>query len=292
MSLELLGKHECFGGEQRFYAHQSLELGCRMRFSLYLPPAASRGPVAGLTYLSGLTCTEETFAIKAGAQRMASELGLALLAPDTSPRGLGLSGDNDDWDFGSGAGFYLDATQEPWSDHYRMYSYVIGELRELIMSEFPFDPGRQGIFGHSMGGHGALTIGLKHPELYRSISAFAPICAPSLCPWGQKAFSNYLGDDRSRWDAYDASVIAANLLEWPTSFSRSNCSRRAWKRPADSQDWAWICVSTRATTTATISFPASWRTTCVTTPGFLVSRNDCLRSDDVRAAGWPGLSVC
>ena len=213
MSLELLGKHDCFGGEQRFYAHQSLVLGCRMRFSLYLPPAASRGPVAGLTYLAGLTCTEETFAIKAGAQRMASELGLALLAPDTSPRGLGLSGEDDDWAFGSGAGFYLDATREPWSDHYRMYSYVIGELRELLMSEFPLDPGRQGIFGHSMGGHGAMTIGLKHPELYRSISAFAPICAPSLCPWGQKAFSNYLGDDRSRWDAYDASVIAANLLD-------------------------------------------------------------------------------
>jgi len=213
MSLELLGKHACFGGEQRFYAHQSSVLGCRMRFSLYLPPAASQGPVAGLTYLAGLTCTEETFVIKAGAQRMAAKLGMALLAPDTSPRGLGLSGEDDDWDFGSGAGFYLDATQEPWSGHYRMYSYVIGELRELVMSEFPLDPGRQGIFGHSMGGHGALTIGLKHPELYRSISAFAPICAPSLCPWGQKAFSNYLGDDRSEWDACDASVIASNLLD-------------------------------------------------------------------------------
>ena len=213
MGLELLGKHACFGGEQRFYAHQSSVLGCRMRFSLYLPPAASQGPVAGLTYLAGLTCTEETFVIKAGAQRMAAKLGMALLAPDTSPRGLGLSGEDDDWDFGSGAGFYLDATQEPWSDHYRMYSYVIGELRELVMSEFPLDPGRQGIFGHSMGGHGALTIGLKHPELYRSISAFAPICAPSLCPWGQKAFSNYLGDDRSEWDACDASVIASNLLD-------------------------------------------------------------------------------
>jgi S-formylglutathione hydrolase len=213
MSLELLGKHACFGGEQRFYAHQSSVLGCRMRFSLYLPPAASQGPVAGLTYLAGLTCTEETFVIKAGAQRMAAKLGMALLAPDTSPRGLGLSGEDDDWDFGSGAGFYLDATQEPWSGHYRMYSYVIGELRELVMSEFPIDPGRQGIFGHSMGGHGALTIGLKHPELYRSISAFAPICAPSLCPWGQKAFSNYLGDDRSEWDACDASVIASNLLD-------------------------------------------------------------------------------
>lgn len=215
MSLELQGKHTSFGGEQRFYTHQSAVLGCRMRFSIYLPPAASQGPVAGLTFLAGLTCTEETFVIKAGAQRVAAELGLALLSPDTSPRGLGLSGEDDDWDFGSGAGFYLDATREPWSDHYRMYSYLTGELRELVMSEFSLDPGRQGIFGHSMGGHGALTIGLKHPDLYRSISAFAPICAPSLCPWGQKAFANYLGDDRSRWDDYDASVIAANLLDGP-----------------------------------------------------------------------------
>lgn len=215
MSLELQGKHACFGGEQRFYTHTSPVLGCRMRFSIYLPPAASLGPVPGLTYLAGLTCTEETFVIKAGAQRVAAQLGLALLSPDTSPRGLGLSGEDDDWDFGSGAGFYLDATREPWSDHYKMYSYVKGELRDLVMSEFPLDPEKQGIFGHSMGGHGALTIGLKHPELYRSISAFAPICAPSLCPWGQKAFSNYLGDDRSEWDSYDASVIASNLLDGP-----------------------------------------------------------------------------
>lgn len=215
MSLELLETHACFGGEQRLYAHRSSVLGCRMRFSLYLPPAASRGKVSGLTYLAGLTCTEETFAIKAGAQRVAAELGMALLAPDTSPRGLAISGEDDDWDFGTGAGFYLDAIREPWSDNYRMYSYVTGELWDLVMSEFPLDPAKQGIFGHSMGGHGALTLGLKHPELYRSISAFAPICAPSLCPWGQKAFSNYLGDDRSRWDAYDASVIASNLLDGP-----------------------------------------------------------------------------
>jgi S-formylglutathione hydrolase len=215
MTPELLGKHACFGGEQLFYVHDSALLGCRMRFSLYLPPAAARGQVATLTYLAGLTCTEETFAIKAGAQRVAAELGLALLGPDTSPRGLGLPGEDEDWDFGSGAGFYLDAVRPPWRDHYRMHSYITGELRELALSCFPLNPSRQGIFGHSMGGHGALTIGLKHPELYGSISAFAPICAPSLCPWGQKAFSHYLGDDRSLWDAHDASVIAANLLDGP-----------------------------------------------------------------------------
>ena len=215
MALELLGQHACFGGEQRFYAHESALLGCRMRFSLFLPPAARHGKVATLTYLAGLTCTEETFAIKGGAQRVAAKLGLALLGPDTSPRGLGLPGEDEDWDFGSGAGFYLDATRPPWRDHYRMHSYITGELRELVLSSFPLDPSRQGIFGHSMGGHGALTIGLKHPDLYGSISAFAPIGAPSLCPWGQKAFSNYLGDDRSLWDIHDASVIAANLLDGP-----------------------------------------------------------------------------
>jgi len=215
MALELLSQHACFGGVQRFYAHESVLLGCRMRFSLFLPPSAARGKVAALTYLAGLTCSEETFAIKAGAQRVAAELGLALLGPDTSPRGLGLPGEDDDWDFGSGASFYLNAARSPWRNHYRMHSYITGELRELALSVFPLDPSRQGIFGHSMGGHGALTIGLKHPELYGSISAFAPICAPSLCPWGQKAFSNYLGDDRSLWDAHDASVIAANLVDGP-----------------------------------------------------------------------------
>jgi S-formylglutathione hydrolase len=215
MALELLGKHACFGGEQRFYQHDSVLLGCRMRFSLYLPPAAAHGKVAALTYLAGLTCTEETFAIKAGAQRVAAELGIALLGPDTSPRGLDLPGEDDDWDFGSGAGFYIDATRPPWRDHYRMYSYITGELRELALTSFPLDSSRQGIFGHSMGGHGALTIGLKHPDLYGSISAFAPICAPSLCPWGQKAFANYLGDNRSSWDTYDASVIASNLVDGP-----------------------------------------------------------------------------
>jgi S-formylglutathione hydrolase len=215
MSLELLASHACFGGEQRFYAHESAVLGCRMRFSLFLPPEAGRSKISGLTYLAGLTCTEETFPTKAGAQRVAAELGLALLSPDTSPRGLSLPGEDDDWDFGSGAGFYLDATQPPWRDHYRMYSYVAGELRELVLGAFPLDSSRQGIFGHSMGGHGALTIGLRHPELYRSISAFAPISAPTRCPWGEKAFSGYLGEDRAQWRAWDAADIAASLLDGP-----------------------------------------------------------------------------
>jgi len=211
MELEQLESHASFGGQVRYLAHASSLLGCRMRFALYLPPSAASGPVPCLTYLAGLTCTEETFMIKSGAQRVAAELGLALLAPDTSPRGLGLPGEDDDWDFGSGAGFYLDATREPWAGHYRMYSYVTGELRELVLAQFPLDPSRQGIFGHSMGGHGALTIGIRHPELYRSISAFAPICAPSRCPWGQKAFSAYLGDDRAQWAQYDAVELIGTL---------------------------------------------------------------------------------
>jgi S-formylglutathione hydrolase len=187
-----------------------------MRFALFLPPAANDSAVPCLTYLAGLTCTEETFMLKAGAQRVAAELGMALLAPDTSPRGLGLPGEDEDWDFGSGAGFYLDATREPWSSHYNMYSYITGELRDRVLAEFPLDPARQGIFGHSMGGHGALTIGLKHPDLYHSVSAFAPICAPMRCPWGQKAFSNYLGSDQGTWAQYDASHLASILGDGPS----------------------------------------------------------------------------
>jgi S-formylglutathione hydrolase len=182
-----------------------------MRFSVYLPPQAERRRVPVLWYLAGLTCTEETFMIKAGAQRVAAELGLALVAPDTSPRGVPLPGDSDSWDFGVAAGFYLDATVEPWSRHYRMYSYVSRELPALVAAHFPVDPTRQGIFGHSMGGHGALTIALKNPDRYRSVSAFAPIAAPMLCPWGQKAFNGYLGAEREAWRAYDASELIRAL---------------------------------------------------------------------------------
>lgn len=209
---ETVSKHRCFGGTVGFYKHQSSATGCAMKFSVFLPPQAERGKVPVLYYLAGLTCTEETFMTKAGAQRRAAELGLMLVAPDTSPRGVPLPGDSDSWDFGVGAGFYLDATQAPWSKHYRMYSYVTAELPALIDEHFPADPKRQGIFGHSMGGHGALTIGLKNPaNRYRSISAFAPIAAPKEVPWGQKAFTNYLGPDQSRWNQYDATELMKAL---------------------------------------------------------------------------------
>ncbi|MGH8250702.1 MAG: S-formylglutathione hydrolase [Steroidobacteraceae bacterium] len=208
---ETLLRHGAFGGTVGFHRHPSGETACDMRFALFLPPQAERRRVPLLWYLAGLTCTEETFMIKAGAQRVAAELGIALAAPDTSPRNVPLPGDHDDWDFGVGAGFYLDAICEPWSRHYRMYSYVTRELPALVTAHFPVDARRQGIFGHSMGGHGALTIALKNPERYRSVSAFAPIAAPTDCPWGQKAFAGYLGEDRGAWGAYDASELIRAL---------------------------------------------------------------------------------
>ncbi len=204
---ETLSEHRCFGGVQGFYRHASTEIGLPMRFGVFLPPQAEHGPVPVLFYLAGLTCTEETFAIKAGAQRVAAELGLAIVTPDTSPRDTGIDGAGAAWDFGHGAGFYLDATQAPWSRHFHMESWVTHELRELVLSNFPTDPSRVGIFGHSMGGHGALTLALRHPELYRSVSAFAPIAAPTQCPWGEKAFSGYLGDDRLVWAGHDATEL-------------------------------------------------------------------------------------
>jgi len=184
-----------------------------MRFSVYLPPQAridaAGGKVPALLYLAGLTCNEETFMAKAGAQRLAAELGLALIAPDTSPRGANLPGDSDSWDFGVGAGFYLDATQAPWAQHYRMETYLSFELLGLVAHTLPIDLARIGIFGHSMGGHGALSLALKHPDVFTSVSAFAPICAPSLCPWGQKAFTGYLGRDVAAWQAHDSSALMA-----------------------------------------------------------------------------------
>ena len=206
---DILNEHACFGGVQRFYQHDSTAIGLPMRFSVYLPPAAQQQPdrqLPVLFYLAGLTCTEETFMIKAGAQRVAAELGVILVAPDTSPRGANVAGEAESWDFGVGAGFYLDATQQPWARHYRMHSYLL-ELRELVLATLPADAKRVGIFGHSMGGHGALVMALRHPDLFRSVSAFAPIAAPSQCPWGKKAFGGYLGADQSSWQAYDASVL-------------------------------------------------------------------------------------
>jgi S-formylglutathione hydrolase len=199
------GEQQCFGGTIGFYAHQSAEIGAEMRFSVYRPPQS--GPLPVLYYLAGLTCNEETFMIKAGALRLAAELGLILVAPDTSPRGLNIPGEDDDWDFGTGAGFYLDATAEPWARNYRMYSYVVNELPSVVAANFPVQADRAGIFGHSMGGHGALTIALKNPDRYRSVSAFAPISNPVAVPWGEKAFGNYLGPDRSLWKDWDASLL-------------------------------------------------------------------------------------
>ncbi|RZS77198.1 S-formylglutathione hydrolase [Pigmentiphaga kullae] len=204
---ELISLHQCFGGQQRFYRHDSSAIGLPMRFSVFLPTHAEAGPVPVLFYLAGLTCTEETFMIKAGAQRFAQQHGLMLVTPDTSPRGAGLPGETDSWDFGAGAGFYLDATQEPWSRHYRMYSYIVDELFGLVTSELPGDPARAGIFGHSMGGHGALVLALRNPDKFRSVSAFAPIAHPVDCPWGHKAFGNYLGPDRETWKQYDATEL-------------------------------------------------------------------------------------
>ena len=205
-TLTLSTRYRCFDGWQTFYRHAARTTDCEMRFGLYLPPQAEHETVPLVIYLAGLTCTEETFPIKAGAQRVAAELGLALLSPDTSPR-VRLPGDDEARDFGQSAGFYLDATEAPWSAHYRMYSYVAKELPELVACSFPVDAERIGLFGHSMGGHGALTIGLKHPERFRSVSALAPIVAPMQCPWGQKALSRYLGPDEDVWRQYDATEL-------------------------------------------------------------------------------------
>lgn len=201
--------HRCFGGTVGFYEHASTEIGGRMRFAVFLPPQAAQGKVPVLMYLAGLTCSEETFMTKAGALGQAARLGLALVAPDTSPRDRRHPGDDASWDFGLGAGFYVDATQAPWRDGYRLYSYVSRELPALIDREFAVDPARWGVFGHSMGGHGALVVGLRSPERFKSLSAFAPIAAPMQCPWGEKAFSNYLGSDRADWKQYDASELIA-----------------------------------------------------------------------------------
>jgi S-formylglutathione hydrolase len=206
-AVTVISEHACFAGMQGYYSHQSGTVGTPMRFAVFAPPQAKHGAVPVLDYLAGLTCTEETFVIKAGAQRVAAELGLMLVAPDTSPRGAAVPGEDADWDFGTGAGFYVDSAREPWSRNYRMYSYVTRELPAIIAANFPADSGREGIFGHSMGGHGALICALKNPGRYRSLSAFAPISAPMRAPWGIKAFSAYLGDDRSKWADWDASEL-------------------------------------------------------------------------------------
>ena len=204
-ALEQIGTNQSFGGQQLRYKHQSAVLNCEMTFSIYLPPQAKNGPVPVLYWLSGLTCNDENFVQKAGAQQHAAEHGIAIVCPDTSPRGEGVADDPEGaYDMGLGAGFYVDATQQPWVEHYQMYSYILDELPDLINSEFPVDSQRVSISGHSMGGHGALTIALKNPQRFKSVSAFAPICSPLNCPWGEKVLSNYLGDDRQAWQQYDA----------------------------------------------------------------------------------------
>ncbi len=208
-TLQRIDRVKAFGGWVETYDHASAACRCTMRFAVYLPPQVQCGPVPAVYWLSGLTCTHENFIVKAGALRTAAELGLALIAADTSPRGAGIAGEDDHWDFGTGAGFYLNATQPPWAEHYRMDDYISKELPALIEAHFGFDPGRKSISGHSMGGHGALVLALRNPHLYRSVSAFAPLCAPLQCPWGEKAFSGYLGNDRTAWQAYDASCLVA-----------------------------------------------------------------------------------
>jgi S-formylglutathione hydrolase len=203
----VVSQNLCFGGVQGVYTHAAAETRCTMRFGVFMPPQARQAPVPVLYWLSGLTCTEENFIVKAGAQRVAAELGIAIVVPDTSPRGLGIAGEADAYDFGLGAGFYVDATEPPWSTGYRMYSYVTQELPAHVEARFAIDARRAGIFGHSMGGHGALTIALKNPGRYRSVSAFAPIASPMRCPWGEKALSGYLGADRERWRDYDATAL-------------------------------------------------------------------------------------
>jgi S-formylglutathione hydrolase len=209
IQLETRNQHRCFNGTQSYYQHHSEIIGLPMRFSVYTPPQANERQLPVLFFLAGLTCTEDTFMTKAGAQRHAAEFGLILVSMDTSPRNTGISGEADDWEIGSGAGFYLDATEAPWSKYFRMESYITQELHNIILDQFPVDPERVGISGHSMGGHGALTLALRHPELYRSVSAFAPIAAPINCPWGKKAFSHYLGESSESWRKYDATALIA-----------------------------------------------------------------------------------
>ncbi|MBM7334571.1 S-formylglutathione hydrolase [Alcanivorax marinus] len=206
--MELVSANKSFGGWLKRYKHHSKVLGCEMVFAIFLPAAAEERDVPLLWWLSGLTCTDENFTQKAGAQRVAAELGLAFVCPDTSPRGTDLPGEHDSYDFGSGAGFYLNAEQAPWNKHYRMYDYVTEELPALVREHFPLN-GREAISGHSMGGHGALICALKNPDRYTSVSAFAPIANPTQCPWGEKAFGGYLGDDRESWKAWDACELIA-----------------------------------------------------------------------------------
>jgi S-formylglutathione hydrolase len=218
-NINLLSEFKCFEGKLGFYSHASVTCNGEMRFAVYEPPQAlseelsqaPSQPLPVLYFLSGLTCTEENFMVKAGALQYAAKYGLILVTPDTSPRNTGIAGEDDDWDFGAGAGFYVDATQEPWRNHYNMYSYVVEELPAIIAKNFAVLPEKQGIFGHSMGGNGALVCAMRNPQQYKSVSAFAPIVAPMICPWGKKAFSRYLGEDKESWRLYDATELVKQV---------------------------------------------------------------------------------
>lgn len=215
MTIEILSEQHCHGGVQGFYKHASTATAGRMTFGVFQPPRSAEGKVPVLYFLAGLTCNAETAAIKAGAQKLASELGLILVTPDTSPRDTGIEGATGDWEFGEGAGFYLDASTPSFAPRFRMYRYITEELPALIGANFSADISRESIFGHSMGGHGALTIALKNPQRYKSVSAFAPIVAPSRVPWGQKAFPRYLGDDQASWRAYDTCALIEDGARFP-----------------------------------------------------------------------------
>ncbi len=215
-ALTLKSEHRCFGGTVAYYTHQSQCCNHSMNFAVYVPPQAKTKPVPILYYLSGLTCTEENFTVKAGAHQFAAKYGIMLVIPDTSPRNTEIAAEDDTWDLGSGAGFYVDATVEPWKNHYQMYSYLVTELPELIQNNFNVNVDRTSIFGHSMGGHGALICALKNPQKYVSVSAFAPITSPIHCPWGEKSFTAYLGDDKSNWHHYDArELVKKTQLKYP-----------------------------------------------------------------------------
>ncbi len=214
MTIETVSETSCFGGKIGSYRHTSKVNNCDMQFSVYVPPQAAHGKVPVLTFLSGLTCTEENFMVKSGAQRVAAELGMMLVSPDTSPRGDGVPDDPDgNYDFGLGAGFYVNSTEAPWSQHFQMYDYICSELQPIVFDNFPGDADRHGLSGHSMGGHGALIIGLRNPDLFKSLSAFAPICTTLHSPWGQKAMGYYLGGDQTTWADYDACEVARNVTD-------------------------------------------------------------------------------
>jgi len=211
-ALELVSATKCFDGQLQTYTHYSESCNCNMQFSIYLPPQAEKTKVPVLYWLSGLTCTDENFMQKAGAQQYAAKHGIAIVCPDTSPRGDDVPDEKEAWDFGKGAGFYVNATAQPWSKHYHMYDYVTKELPQIVEANFSVSD-KKSIFGHSMGGHGALIAVLKNPNVYKSVSAFAPICAPSQCPWGEKALGNYLGQDKAKWAEYDTNELVKSAEE-------------------------------------------------------------------------------